>query len=301
VLHLVTNCTARKRTGGVPGVRARDLRQGSTTQRSQQWIDLLQNRSTAVRSASDLYVGEHWSVALAASRRRPSVQLWVVSAGYGLMPADALVTNYDATFSLKTPDSVAATRAGTQEWWQRVNEWSGPSSPTRSSRASLAELTGSGHVLAALSEPYLLALQHDIEQLEPSRFHLISAGCADPAFQHHLLAADGSARMALGGSLISVNIRIADHLIKMVPPGKWSRRKLSLELEQLRSTTPPLPKLDRAPQDDEQILQWIRTARTHDPSLSASRGLRLLRSSGMACEQRRFSTLFRTAAEGRNE
>ena len=73
-----------------PGQRAC----GDTDERARDWICRLSDTSySPLIAARDLYAGEHWMVArglpdLAGGER---IRLWACSAGYGLIPADALV------------------------------------------------------------------------------------------------------------------------------------------------------------------------------------------------------------------
>jgi hypothetical protein len=53
------------------------------------------------------------------------------------------------------------------------------------------------------------------------------------------------------------------------------------------------PAPSRKPLTDAQVLDFINDLRAADPRISATRGLRLLRQAGYACEQQRFATLFR--------
>jgi hypothetical protein len=296
VVHLVTNCTARKRAGGLATVRARDLGRGSDSARARRWIERLAQQLGPRRSATDLYAGEHWTSALKAAKR-PHVQLWVVSAGYGLVPADAQLTNYDATFTFGAGDSVATTRQGQQEWWRELSDWDGPHSDSRVGRATLADLCATGRVIAALSEPYLWPLELEITSLDPADFLLVSTGCSDSTFAPYLLPANGAARMSLGGSLISVNVRVAGHVLSTVPGRQITRRRALNALETLRASTLPLPTFDRIPMDDEDVRKWIRDQRSQNPSLSSTGALKRLRAAGRACEQKRFGALFRQVVD----
>jgi len=284
----------------MPAVRARDLGRGTDAARARRWIERLTRQSGVCRSATDLYAGEHWTSALEAARL-PNVQLWVVSAGYGLVPADAQLANYDATFTLGNPDSVAATRLGQQEWWQVLNEWDGPHSDSHSGRTRLGDLCATGHVIAALSGPYLWPLEREITKLDPADFLLVSTGCSDRTFAPYLLPADGTARMSLGGSLVSVNVRVAGHVLSQVSPRQFTRRRAANVLEELRASSPPLPTFDRVPMNDEEVREWIRSQKLSNPSLSASGALTCLRAAGRACEQKRFGALFRQVVDESSE
>src|SRR5439155_924306 len=74
--------------------------------------------------ALDLYGGEHWQVARSLPAHGVEggreVKLWVSSAGYGLVPAEAPLRPYAATFSSAQADSVLRPGAPMSDltvWW----------------------------------------------------------------------------------------------------------------------------------------------------------------------------------------
>ena len=60
---------------------------------------------------------------------------------------------------------------------------------------------------------------------------------------------------------------------------------------------PPIPHYDRKKQSDQEILDLITERLAQAPATSAHRLLREFRDAGLACEQRRFSQLYRKAVE----
>lgn len=293
VIHLVTNCTARKRIDG-PTLRVRDLGAGTDAARARRWVRRLAQAPSAT-TALDTYAGEHWLAAQQAVGRHGDVRLWVVSAGYGLIAADAAIAAYSATFTPGQPDSVASGRSGQRRWWLEVNDWEGPRSDTFAGRQSLAQLAATGPILAALSGPYLAVLEDELRALDPTRAALIATGGSTESLSHLLLDIDGSARTALGGTLTAVNIKVAQYLLDSVPHRSWSRPALDRAISGLREKSSPLPKFNRAKMTDQEVDRWIAQQLKIDPTLTASRALRMLRSQGQACEQHRFGELFHDA------
>ena len=101
-VHVLVTCTNRKSMSVPPALHLDNVRGHTPVQRSREWIRCLVDLTDVPLVAADrLYVGEHWKV----SRGLPSLatghrtRLWVCSAGYGLIPADARVRPYAATFS----------------------------------------------------------------------------------------------------------------------------------------------------------------------------------------------------------
>ena len=85
--------------------------------------------SVPTTPAIDLYAGEHWDVARRLanlSDADTSVELWVCSAGYGLIPASAPSAPYAATFTPGNADSVPDGAEGASAWWNALASWEGP-------------------------------------------------------------------------------------------------------------------------------------------------------------------------------
>src|SRR5262245_42960354 len=105
--------------------------------RAERWWRRLSTHSTETVPAVDLYGGDHWSVARSlpevAAASGFDAYLWVASAGYGLVPADARLRPYSATFAAGHSDSVCLARTdGTtrskfaRDWWAHLGEMPGP-------------------------------------------------------------------------------------------------------------------------------------------------------------------------------
>ena len=125
-VHVVVTCANRKsrpiparlQLGQVPG--------RTPVQRARRWIARLSQEDVPQAAALDLYAGEHWSVARgfpALHQPGEVIRLWACSAGYGLIPAEALIKPYHATLTPGQADSVPGAAAS---WWSLLGEWSGP-------------------------------------------------------------------------------------------------------------------------------------------------------------------------------
>src|SRR4051812_36774954 len=126
---LVVSCSHRKRIEPPDELRLRSV-SGSADQRGPEWRRRLQTTDARALPAHELYVGEHWRLVCAAYESAlkfsTRAELWVISAGYGLIASANPVKSYGATFSTGSPDSVwrgprdGHRRAGIQEWWSAL-------------------------------------------------------------------------------------------------------------------------------------------------------------------------------------
>lgn len=112
-------------------------------------------------TARELYVGRGFREAEAASAAQGGVFL-VVSAGLGLVSADATVPSYGLTLLASHEDGILGKiDGGAAAWWRAMSA----ASPFNG-----ADIPGRGLILAALSAPYLEMVAEDWKGWTPERF-----------------------------------------------------------------------------------------------------------------------------------
>ncbi|MGV0718634.1 hypothetical protein ABQE93_24845 [Mycolicibacterium sp. XJ662] len=289
-LTIVVNCTDRKSVSAAADLRIRSLPPGDTSTRFKSWRRRV---GAAERSAKllDLYMGEAWLQAkgLADDARKTgaSVRMLVASAGLGLRNVTQMAPSYAATFASGQPDSVADVTQ-LSDWWQELGEMP-QTVPLRDSAQE--------SVLLVLSENYARAMDKDLRELATEGGNHMLVGGWRTIEGLPRLPADRELRHALGGTVSSLSLRMAR---------KWLSRRTSTtlftEADQQRwsrwAVRVRQPELyGRTPMSDDEVTHFILNLKCEDPSLSATRALRILRDRGFACEQKRFGLLFRTATE----
>lgn len=303
-VHVVVTCTSRK-TAAVPPER----RLGSLTDLAatwgaiQEWTARLSGPGgVAHLAAEDLYAGEHWAVArqLPRSAAAHDTQLWVCSAGYGLIRADALIRPYAAAFS-GHEDRVPGGADGARRWWRALAQWDGPEPGQPRSIRELAAAKPTASFMLALSAAYLDACRDDItaaaaELQDPDRLLVVSAGARGPGGLSGLMVpADARLQAVLGGTRQALNARIAARLLRA---GITSRAQATRHMAGLLARQPPVARYERKKLSDEEVTTMITGRLAREPGMSASRMLREFRDAGYACEQQRFANLHHRAAGG---
>lgn len=312
-INLIASCTDRKKATAPQELQARTLTERSASSRLIQWAQRLTASSEPSRPATDLYAGDHWHVTLSisqmayASGRR--VKLYACSAGYGLLDATAEIKPYSATFATAQPDSVVpqdtevTTDGFATQWWSGLCHYDLPSVGPLSIRELAAERP-SVPVIVIASPPYLSAMERDLKAAaqalnSPALLSIMSVGANTrrwPTLGPHLLPADARLEAVVGGTRAALNARAMRRVLELLPSDQSaSTHTLSAVLNELARDLPPLLRHDRRTLTDAQVLEFIGDARRRDPSIPKTRLLRDLRASGAACEQKRFSALFRQA------
>jgi hypothetical protein len=304
-INLISNCTARKKH--IPDARVclRSLEAMSESERLKRWLSRLHEMDNeAVCAAGDLYCGDGWSsiqTAVAKFRKREALNLWVASAGYGLLSSEDIVVPYSATFSAGQDDSVTADRdpAGNQRWWNGLTKRMSNTSRPVVSVSELARTFPSAPLLVGVSPDYLWAMMADLlaaskALFDPDLLVIVSAGTKKAGdLTPFLLPCDARLEHRLGGARTSLNARIVAYILNRFSAEELRMPILQKHFKNILSRAPEARTYDRKRMTENQVETFIRKALRKKPRASFSALLRGLRDSGMACEYKRFRQMFR--------
>jgi len=303
-VHVIVTCANRKSRPIPPHLQLGEVPGTSAVERVRAWIGRLADTGSAPQvPAFDLYAGEHWSVARKFSeqaRLGEDIRLWACSAGYGLIPAEARIMPYHATLTPGQADSVPGNPAS---WWSWLSEWPGPAPEFPRSIQELVVSDPAALFMFVLSKNYLRACGDDIaaaseRTADPDRFLIVSAGGRPEGdLAAFAVPADARLQAQFSGTRRALNARIGLYLLSR---GLRGRGEAVADLTRLLAVQPPITRYDRKKQTDDEILDLIAQRLSQVPAPSANRLLREFRDAGLACEQHRFTRLYRTAAEARS-
>lgn len=290
---IITNCTQRKRRGAVPGIRLSDCAVVGHNQING-WLKALSNQVLRI-PARELYCGRSFQDA-AATAEALGGELWVASAGLGLVPAETPIPVYEATATENKPDSIPADGPA---WFSGLM--------ARSPFATAPDIDGAPLVLAALSSPYLRMMADWLVgavERRPGRLRLFSR--IDPSelpthLRDSLMPYDARLDdVALGrpGTVSDFAQRALRDFVENVlaeqPEGSLADHWAAVEARLAPAAAPIRPKNRRM--SDAEICDLIR-AHWQSAAGQSGRMKTLLRGTlGVACEQTRFAGLFRAVA-----
>lgn len=281
-LTIIVTCTDRKSVHPADELMVRNLPTGEVHLRARVWQANLA-QATEGRPLLDLYGGETWSQVRALGLKAASLgyapTMFVASAGLGLRHISTPAPAYAATFSTGHADSVSASVSEAQAWWRALPQ---------------ADIAPGGRAIWVLSESYSRVVsQQLLAETAPSEL-LVFGGSKDVC-ENVRVPSDRALRHALGGTVTSLNVRSAIQWLSLSQGEDpftsaaratwrvWSHENRRHEV------------FDRKPMSDSAVLEFVGELRARHPGISKTSALKLLREAGMACEQRRFSTLFQQA------
>ncbi|PCC66748.1 hypothetical protein SAMN02745121_00522 [Nannocystis exedens] len=314
-LNIVATCTERKRGEISSDLRLREIPPSDASARAAKWWARLDAAMPLLREpASRVYAGEHWKLVQDLSKQVRQagwrVDLWIASAGYGLLSERTPINPYSCTFSEGSPDQVSLghreDRVGyNQAWWSALGRLR-QSSEGPTTLRGLAEESPRANYLFLCSPDYAKAMREDLVQAlgclrHPERLTIITSGAGweHTPLRDNVLVIDARTQSAWGGTMQGLHARTALNLLKQ--PGAlqthFSTADLRAQYETLVADTPKPEKHDRARMTDEDVVSFIRGELAKEPKAGWTGLLRTLRASGRACEQRRFRRLHSEIAE----
>ncbi len=310
LVNVVVACTERKRLPVAARHRLRSIRGQDLDRRFEAWQRALESNGPGTTPALDLYSGDHWAVArelpMYVASRGWDLRLWVASAGYGLIPAEALVTPYSATFAPLHADSVVTAGAsdwsdGIRYWWRLHASVPGPAPKGPRRIADLA--SGDEAIVVVASDTYVHAMEDDLltarrSLSKPERLIIVSARSRrSTALASNWVETNARMRLALGGAMGSLNVRAARHFFDVLGPSELDVQSARAFGTKLLSSSPDLPVFNRTPSTDNQVFAFVRRSLLIDPFARHSPLLRQYRDSGRQCEQKRFRAIFEQVAK----
>jgi hypothetical protein len=337
-IHIVANCASRKRLPPVASLSS--IHNTDLEKFSENWWKKLNNpplqssinqnlfnENTGKLRAKDLYVGNYWS----KIRQLPNIvnkfteydsQLWVISAGYGLISADEFIYPYTATFTAGEENSVTQGESDREnrakllrKWWNLISNYSLTHSSNPRTLSELIKYYPNDYFLIVASADYISAIELDliegIQFLSSSENLLVitSKSFSNEKLSQYLIPSDArlqcnsscteNCRNHLLGRGIrgSISSSLAQKIIENTRIWGLNATQIKEHIGQLVEQCPSIIQHKRTPLQDEDVSDFIKLELNGIPSASRSFLLRKLRDKGLACEQKRFKRLYEEISE----
>jgi len=299
-IHLVTNCTNLKKTNIQGKIQLRNLIENNSAQNIvNSWCDQLENAEQKV-PANEVYAGDHWKVA--KSIIRPNLELWILSAGYGLIHNSSKIGSYDATFSNGSENSINKTGLTNSEWWNNLHQIRNNEAFKCNSLQSLVSANTDDIFFIAASPDYLKVIQDELEQLVLEKkltnenfFIVSSKHNISEQLIPYFLESKADFCSTLKGGRVSLNIRLAKYLLGESETNVFDSKSVIDKYNDLEKSAIKLLVKNRQKLTDEDVIAFIKSEldKHHKAKISATMLLKNLRNKNLACEQKRFSRLLK--------
>ena len=302
---VITICSRRKRLETEAKLSGQRFASRTLASVAEKWIRARKTATTKL-SAENLYTGRGFGEIKKAARA-VGADVWVISAGYGLIHKSNLVASYDLTISPNSPQSldrlVVDHDVSLSEWWTYINRGKRVRTITQ-----LVERSPKTLFVIGLTRPYFKMIEKDLQALSAdslNRVRLIglSPGAIDNQRLGNVLLPYDERLESLGppfaGTRSDFPQRATRHFMERV----WrsgSANSLRTHKSRVATALSDLDKpkkITRRKMDDQELLSLI-AKHWKDIEGQSGKGLRFFRDHlGVACEQGRFKTLFHEAKQ----
>jgi hypothetical protein len=299
---ILAPCSSLKSALPCPAAQAVSLSSDSQERVETAWLHTLADLRPTHR-ANDLYRGRGFRVALKIAAETEA-ELYIVSAGLGLVRADVPIPAYGITLSGTGPESITARVEGRFDpaaWWHSISR-----GPFSTPLDTIFNPRRKGIIIASLSHTYARLVGSAlaaIRQSELLRLRIVGSGLQDvfPEVLHpYIMPYDDRVSEYVAGARVDLAQRALAHFVQeclaelpdadAAVHAKW----VSAALGQM--TAPSIPVRRRC--TDEVLLEIIH--QYLGTGIGAARLLRVLRDQmGMACGEIRFARLYRLATTRR--
>ncbi|MCP4611713.1 MAG: hypothetical protein GY845_23635 [Planctomycetes bacterium] len=315
-LIVISTCSNKKRYPPDESCTLDFCRRQSCSATIEEWIKTTNNPQWTRYTARRLYKGAHWKETLActkvANERGFAPELWILSAGWGLISSNDNISSYSATFAsgknsihnLPWPREYTI-RDRSRKWWQEINR-----KQKNKEVHSLSELPFLFEAeklcfLMIMSKDYYLAIEPEVIKLISQGIEVIivSAGLytdinrASPLVRDHILPFNDKYTQIdpyLKQANTSLNARLAKWLIK--EHYKELRQGLSVLYKVISKIERELPAIKRRKVrrlTDEEVIEFINENYIPNSSTATKLLKRLRHKEKKSCEQKRFGALFK--------
>ena len=292
-VNVIVPCTSRKTVAVEYSAQLREISEKNLKPRVEEWFYRLSEIRIGCRSAFNMYCGSAWTPVTKIVQSL-DIDVWIISAGYGLLHHSDVIVPYAATFSSPHPDSVTMSKTfQSSDWWMQCCK-SHKIQRSVKTISDLAKQNPEVPILIAVSKPYLEAVESDICSarsllVASNLLSIVSVGSTKGGIlADNLLPCDTRMEQVIGLGRSSINTRILGTIIQEHNAGfDYESIKLQINKLQFHQTQTSYPVRSRM--TDEEVLNFIIKSRDGNNSFTSM--LTNLRSLGYACEYRRFKKL----------
>ncbi|QYJ70322.1 hypothetical protein K0H59_14965 [Shewanella sp. FJAT-51649] len=266
---------------------------------AQNWVQELERvPAEDCLPAIERYKGAHWSVAKSCMLEL-GVELWIMSAGLGLINQNEHIPDYQATFSAGSDNSIPVwnkKRADSNSnWWQLLTEYK-----EHSFKVLFRDHSEDTFIVCG-SKDYIRAVSADLEQailfLEQPEKQLIiitSGNDSYPSLNRFLLRSREDMRTALQANMLSLNISLAKYFLS------WLKQDTTKSLEDFKTDQLPIlirnapqKKAKGQKQTESQVETYIKESISKCADVKVTNLLIMFRKEGKSFEEKRFKAVFK--------
>jgi len=225
-----------------------------------EWILRLKSTPSNLTKMVDLYKGGYWNIVKDLYQNPKVDNIWVLSAGYGIINASQSVKPYAIALKDNSFDSVKLNTEGNlkesyTKWWDEI---------TKTRNSSIKDIYNQHKediFIIYASFEYMKAIYNDIKNIiNKPNVLIISPDTKIKEFTPYILNTNLRLRSFLGGNKMTVSILTVKHLVENIESIGYTRKEVNKYFENVISHQPHLPKMNpiRKKLDDTEFISLIK-------------------------------------------
>lgn len=308
-INLITTCTNGKNSEGKSILSLSQFSSGRIPSNVliNSWCNALNEfiSNSATVSAEDLYKGGHWATAKAILKNYP-VDLWILSAGLGLLHHKDKVIPYKATFAVGYEESIPyysheyIGKTFHRTWWKEISERSYFRSQHPTSITGLMKKNKRDFFIICGSPDYINAIELDIINgieylVDPKKqLLIITSKKINNRLDGYLFKTSQKMAQWLKCNMLMLNISMAKYVIEEFTTNSSNNlNELSLRLSNELNKLPERELKKGIRRSPDEVNSFISKLMQDEPGISATHALRVFRESGNSFEEKRFRAAFK--------
>lgn len=258
-IQVIVTCAANKTVDVPEELQFGKLPTLPVTESVNEWINRLKFTDVDLIKMIDLYKGGYWNIVKDINQHPKVDNVWVLSAGYGIVNANQSVKPYAIALKDNSYDSIKLNTKGQNkqsysQWWDII---------TAKRKVSIIDIYNQNPddiFIVYASFEYMKAIKNDfINIVDKPNVLIISPDTKIKEFTPHILNTNLRLRSFLGGNKMTVSPLTVKHLIENIDKIGYTKDKVNTYFEDIISKQPELPTMNpvRKKLNDEDFIKLL--------------------------------------------
>jgi len=224
-INLITTCAGNKTFPISEDLKFKNLPYKNVYQ---EWINRL-SQSNIHETAMKSYKGGYWNVIKDISSIVDNV--YILSAGYGLITSDTYITPYSIGFKPDNEDYVGHKGFKTNEWWNLINQ--------NNKINKLIKDNPDDKFILYVSFSYMKAIKDDIlEVIDSPNLYIFSPDTKGKEFKSYILNTNLKMRHILGGNTMNITALTIKYFLKNINLIGWDKNNINQHFNNITKNLP---------------------------------------------------------------
>ena len=258
-IQVIVTCAANK-TVSVPNeLQFGKLPTLSVDKAVKEWINRLKSIDIDLTKMIDLYKGGYWNIVKDINSNPKVDNVWVLSAGYGIININQKVKPYAIALKANSFDSIKLNTTNQSNksyslWWDNI---------TKERNLTILDVYNKFSkdiFIVYASFEYMKAIYNDIKNIiDKPNVLIVSPDTKIKEFTPHILNTSLRLRSFLGGNKMTVSPLTVKHLVENIDNIGHTKKEVNDYFEKIISEQPSLPPMNpvRKKLNDKEFIKLI--------------------------------------------